>query len=125
MVQCGARFCFSPMRLVRYSLTASNRSASIYRAEHSEHSIEELYNPEQSESLNEYIARIGIGKAITQSLRGGRSDADHAAEVFAYTRRSRRQLRRLKLLNALPMSLRALVDGLYSGLAWVIKRRGL
>ena len=125
MVQCGARFCFSPMRLVRYSRTASNRSASIYRAEHSEHSIEELYNPEQSESLNEYIARIGIGKAITQSLRGGRSDADHAAEVFAYTRRSRRQLRRLKLLNALPMSLRALVDGLYSGLAWVIKRRGL
>ena len=125
MVQCGARFCFSPMRLVRYSRTASNRSASIYRAEHSEHSIEELYNPEQSESLNEYIARIGIGKAITQSLRGGRSDAGHAAEVFAYTRRSRRQLRRLKLLNALPMSLRALVDGLYSGLAWVIKRRGL
>ena len=125
MVQCGARFCFSPMRLVRYSRTASNRSASIYRAEHSEHSIEELYNPEQSETLNEYIARIGIGKAITQSLRGGRSDADHAAEVFAYTRRSRRQLRRLKLLNALPMSLRALVDGLYSGLAWVIKRRGL
>lgn len=125
MVQCGARFCFSPMSLVRYSRTASNRSASIYRAEHSEHSIEELYNPEQSESLNEYIARIGIGKAITQSLRGGRSDADHAAEVFAYTRRSRRQLRRLKLLNALPMSLRALVDGLYSGLAWVIKRRGL
>ena len=125
MVQCGARFCFSPMRLVRYSRTASNRSASIYRAEHSEHSIEELYNPEQSETLNEYIARIGIGKAITQSLRGGRSDAGHAAEVFAYTRRSRRQLRRLKLLNALPMSLRALVDGLYSGLAWVIKRRGL
>ena len=125
MVQCGARFCFSPMRLVRYSRTASNRSASIYRAEHSEHSIEELYNPEQSETLNEYIARIGIGKAITQSLRGGRSDASHAAKVFAYTRRSRRQLRRLKLLNALPMSLRALVDGLYSGLAWVIKRRGL
>ena len=125
MVQCGARFCFSPMRLERYSRTASNRSASIYRAEHSEHSIEELYNPEQPESLNEYIARIGIGKAITQSLRGGSEDARRAAQVFSYTRRSRRQLRRLKLLNALPMSLRALVDGLYSGLAWVIKRRGL
>ena len=125
MVQCGARFCFSPMSLVRYSRTASNRSASIYRAEHSEHSIEELYNPEQPESLNEYIARIGIGKAITQSLRGGSEDARRAAQVFSYTRRSRRQLRRLKLLNALPMSLRALVDGLYSGLAWVIKRRGL
>ncbi|MBO7185354.1 MAG: LicD family protein [Alistipes sp.] len=125
MVQRGARFCFSPMRLVRYSRTASNRSASIYRAEHSEHSIEELYNPEQSESLNEYIARIGIGKAITQSLRGGSCDARRAAVKFSYTRRSRRQLRRLKMLNALPQALRPMVDGLYTALAWLIKKRGL
>lgn len=125
MVQRGARFCFSPMRLVRYSRTASNRSASIYRAEHSEHSIEELYNPEQSESINEYIARIGIGKAITQSLRGGSEDARRAAQVFSYTRRSRRQLRRLKLLNALPRALRHIVDGLYAAMAWTIKRKGL
>ena len=125
MLQRGARFCFSPMRLVRYSRTASNRSASIYRAEHSEHSIEELYNPEQSESLNEYIARIGIGKAITQSLRGGTEDARRAAVKFSYTRRSRRQLRRLKMLNALPRALRPMVDGLYTALAWLIKKRGL
>lgn len=125
MVQCGARFCFSPMALVRYSRTASNRSASIYRAEHSEHSIEELYNPEQSESINEYVARIGIGKAITQSLRGGSEDARRAAQVFSYTRRSRRQLCRLKLLNALPRALRHIVDGLYAAMAWTIKRKGL
>lgn len=125
MVQRGARFCFSPMVLVRYSRTASNRSASIYRAEQSLHSIDELYDESQDMTLNEYVARIGIGKAITQSLRGGTEDARRAADKFSYTRRSRRQLRRLKMLNALPRALRPMVDGLYAALAWLIKKRGL
>ena len=125
MVQRGARFCFSPMVLVRYSRTASNRSASIYRAEQSLHSIDELYDESQDMTLNEYVARIGIGKAITQSLRGGTEDACRAAVKFSYTRRSRRQLRRLKMLNALPRALRPMVDGLYTALAWLIKKRGL
>ena len=125
MVQQGAKFCFSPMSLVRYSRTASNRSASIYRAEHSTHTLEELYTPNGDATLNEYIARIAIGKAITQSVRGGTEDARHAAEVFAYTTRSRRQLRRLRLLNALPKALRPVVDSLYALLAWAISRKGL
>lgn len=125
MVQQGAKFCFSPMSLVRYSRTASNRSAAIYRAEQSAHTLEELYAPNGDTTLNEYIARIAIGKAITQSVRGGTEDAHHAAEVFAYTTRSRRQLRRLRLLNALPKALRPVVDGLYALLAWAISRRGL
>lgn len=125
MVQQGAKFCFSPMSLVRYSRTASNRSAAIYRAEQSAHSIEELYTPAGDSTLNEYIARIAIGKAITQSVRGGTEDARHAAEVFAYTTRSRRQLRRLRLLNALPKAFRPVVDGLYALLAWAISRKGL
>lgn len=125
MVQQGAKFCFSPMSLVRYSRTASNRSASIYRAEQSTHTLEELYAPNGDATLNEYIARIAIGKAITQSVRGGTEDARHAAEVFAYTTRSRRQLRRLRLLNALPKALRPVADGLYALLAWAISRKGL
>ena len=125
MVQQGAKFCFSPMSLVRYSRTASNRSASIYRAEQSTHTLEELYTPNGDATLDEYIARIAIGKAITQSVRGGTEDARHAAEVFAYTTRSRRQLRRLRLLNALPKALRPVVDGLYALLAWAISRKGL
>jgi hypothetical protein len=125
MMQQGAKFCFSPMSLVRYSRTASNRSASIYRAEQSAHSIEELYNPEGDTTLNEYIARIAIGKAITQSVRGGTEDARHAAEVFSYTTRSRRQLRRLRLLNTLPTWLRGIVDGAYGALAWILSRRGM
>ncbi|MBO7235574.1 MAG: LicD family protein [Alistipes sp.] len=125
MMQQGAKFAFSPMALVRYSLAASNRSATIYRSEESAHSIAELYDPKQDNTLNEYIARIGLGKAITQSVRGGTKDAKEAIRAFGYTKLSKRQLLRLKLLNALPASLRPAIDGLYATLAWVIKRKGL
>ena len=125
MMQQGAKFAFSPMVLVRYSLAASNRSATIYRSEESAHSIAELYDPKQDNTLNEYIARIGLGKAITQSVRGGTKDAKEAIRAFGYTKLSKRQLLRLKLLNALPASLRPAIDGLYATLAWVIKRKGL
>lgn len=125
MIQNGAQFAYSPTSLVRYSRTASNRSASIYRAEECALSIAELYDPKQSEALNEYIARIGIGKAITQSVRGGTEDAKKAIRAFGYTKLSKRQLSRLKLLNHLPASLRPVLNGLYATLAWAIKRRGL
>lgn len=125
MMQQGAKFAFSPMALVRYSLAASNRSATIYRSEESAHSIAELYDPKQDNTLNEYIARIGLGKAITQSVRGGTEDAKEAIRAFGYTKLSKRQLLRLKLLNALPASLRPMLNGLYASLAWILKRRGL
>lgn len=125
MLKRGAKFCFSTMSLVRYSREASNRSASIYRSEQSDHSIEELYSAEQDATLNEYIARIALGKAITQSVRGGTEDARRTAKIFAFTRRSRRQLRRLRVLNALPVFIRSIVDGIYRTMAWIIKRKGL
>ncbi len=125
MIQQGAQFVYSPMSLVRYSRTASNRSASIYRSERCTHTIAELYKPTQEEVLNEYIARIGIGKAITQSVRGGSEDAKKAIRSFGYTKLSKLQLMRLKLLNSLPASLRPALNGLYATLAWAIKRRGL
>lgn len=125
MMQCGMRFVFSPMSLVGYSRSASNRSATIYRSEQSLHSIDELLSEDNSLILNEYIARIALGKAITQSVRGGSDDARKAASRYAFTRRSRRQLRRLRLLNALPKMLRPTVDSLYRAAAWTLKRRGL
>ena len=125
LMQSGAKFCFSPMSLVRYSRTASNRSASIYRTEQSEHSIIELYNPEGDRLTNEYIARIGIGKAITQSVRGGTEDAASAIRDFGYTELNRRQLMRLRITNALPRALRGIVDGIYRTAAWIITKRGL
>ncbi len=125
MIQEGCTFCFSPMSLVRYSKQASNRSATIYRTEESKHTIAELYRADQKASLNEYIARVGIGKAITQCVRGGTEDATRALEAFSYTRSSRSQLRRLRILNSLPIWLRPAVDSLYSSLAWLLMRRGL
>lgn len=125
MMQQGAKFCFSPMSLVKYSRTASNRSATIYRKEQSVHSIEELYTPEADSTINEYIARIALGKAITQSVRGGTEDARRVAHIFSFTTRSRRQLRRLRILNVLPKALRPMADGIYSLLAWAISRKGL
>ena len=125
MMQCKMRFVFSPMSLVRYSRSAANRSATIYRSEASEHSIEELLNDNNTQILNEYIARIAIGKAITQSVRGGSDDALRAIEKFSFTRLSRRQLRRLKVLNALPSALRPTVDAVYRAAAWILKKRGL
>ena len=125
LLQCGAKFCYSPMSLVCYSRSASNRSASIYRSEQSQHSIEELYSVDGEDIVNEYVARIAIGKAITQSVRGGTDEARHTAKRFAFTRLSRRQLRRLKLLNSLPVPLRRVVDSLYSFAAWIFARRGM
>lgn len=125
LMQRGAQFSFSPMSLVRYSRSATNRSAAIYRAEQSEHSIAELYDANGDELVNEYVARIGIGKAITQSVRGGTEDAAAAIKAFSYTQRNRRQMRRLKLLNRLPKWLRGTVDGAYATVAWIVKKRGL
>ena len=125
LMQHGAKFCFSPMSLVRYSRTASNRSAAIYRSEQSKHSISELYNPEGDRLTNEYVARIGIGKAITQSVRGGTQDATRAIHDFGYTELNRRQFMRLRITNALPRALRGVVDGIYRTAAWIITKRGL
>lgn len=125
LMQRGARFCFSPMSLVRYSRSATNRSAAIYRSEKSEHTIAELYAPDGDTMVNEYIARIGLGKAITQSVSGGTEDAAHAIMAFSYTRLNRRQLMRLRIINTLPRGVRGLADGLYRTLAWIIKKRGL
>lgn len=125
MLQRNAKFCFSPTPLVRYWRTASNRSASIYRSEQTQHSLYELYGPEQDDAINEYIARIAIGKAITQSVRGGSDDARDAICNFSYTKLNRRQLRRLRITNSLPKPLRPSFDWLYSTLAWLLHKRGL
>ena len=125
MLQEGSRFCFSPEAVVCYSRTASNRSVAIYRKEESSHSIAELYRENGDSSINEYVARVGIGKAIAQSVRGGTDDAKRAYAAFAYTKCNGRQLRRLRVLNALPRWARPMVDGVYSAAAWIIKKRGL
>lgn len=116
--------CFSPARLVRYSKAASNRSAAIYRPEQTRFSFEDLYEPAARDSSNEYVARAALGKALVVSAKGGTAEAARAAKFFAYTRHDRRTLRKLRILNALPVRWRGPLLAAYNRLAWAIAGKG-
>lgn len=116
--------CFSPRPEVNYSVTASNRSSAIYTPERTEFSFRDLYT-EGNDSLNEYIARCGIAKAITVAAKGDTRAGREAERFFRYTRRYRFGWRKLYLLNRLPRSWRPGVLALYNRLAWMIARKGL
>ena len=83
------------------------------------------FNPTATDLSNEYIARVALGKALVQSVKGGTDEARKAAKFFAYTRLHRRALRKLRILNALPVSWRATALNIYNRLAWAIAKRGL
>jgi glycosyltransferase involved in cell wall biosynthesis len=116
--------CFSPARLVKYYMVASNRSVAIYRPEVTEYSFEELYDP-TNRWLDEYIARVALGKAIVLSAKGGTEAGRRAEQFFAYNRGSRRLWWRLWILNRMPRTLRPRIHALYTRLAWRLAKRGL
>ena len=120
-----SQVAFSPRCMVIYSREASNRSAAIYRAEQTRFSFEELYDDSQSELSNEYIARVALGKALTESVKGGTQAATRAAKFFSYTRLSRRALLKVKVLNSLPRFMRPWLLAVYNWLAWKIAHKGL
>ena len=117
--------CFSPERLVRYSRVASNRSAASYTPEKTVHSFEELYDPSAPAEKREFIARAALGKALILSAKGDTEAAARAARAFSYTKTYRRTLRKVQVLNALPVAWRSPLLGLYDALAWRLARRGL
>ena len=120
-----AKVCFSPEPLVRYSKAASNRSASIYRPEQTRFRFEDLYDPATTDASNEYIARAALGKALIVSAKGGTQEAARSADFFSYTRYSRRTLRKVRLLNRLPVSWRTPLLNAYNRLAWILARKGM
>lgn len=126
-IRIARRFpvCFSPLPLVRYSRSASNRSASIYTPEKSFHSFESLYDPQAPIDDREFIARAALGKALIQSAKGGTREAARAARFFSYTRTYRRTLIKVRILNSLPVSWRSPLLSLYNRLAWRIARKGV
>lgn len=121
----SAPVCFSPAPLAVYSRTASNRSASIYRPEQCAHTLEELCDPSASDDSNEYVARAALGKALIVSSHGGTAEAARTLAAFGWTRRNRRTLRKLRLLNRLPAGWRRPLLNLYNRLAWLLARKGL
>ena len=120
-----ARVAFMPRAVAVYSRSAENRSAAIYRAEQSAYSLEDLYDAEADEMSNEYVARVALGKALVECVRGGTAEAERALKFFAYNRLSHRIERKVRLFNALPKRVRERVYQIYNWLAWHIARRGL
>lgn len=119
------RVCFSPERLCRYSRVASNRSASSYTPERTVYSFETLYDPTAPEEEREFMARAALGKALILSAKGGTDDAARAIRTFGYTRTYRRTLRKVKVLNRLPVRWRTPVLNAYNALAWRLAKKGL
>lgn len=116
--------CFTPERLAKVYATAANRSAAIYTPERTAYSFRDFYD-EGNPVLNEYIARVELGKAITATVRGATEEGLAAERDFAYNRRSRRLWRRLWVLNRLPPGLRRTANDLYGRLAWTFAKKGL
>lgn len=121
----SSQIAFSPKRMTIYSREASNRSATIYRPEQTRFSFEELYDDSYSEISNEYIARVALGKALTQSVKGGTADARRAIRFFAYNRLSRRAWWKVRILNSLPRFMRPALLSAYNWLAWHLAHRGI
>ncbi len=117
--------CFSPERLVEYSKTAANRSAAIYTPEQTDFSFERLYDPAAPVEEREFIARAALGKALVLSAKGGTEEAARAVRTFSFTRTYRRTLRKVRILNALPVAWRAPLLDLYNRLAWLLAKKGL
>lgn len=120
-----AQVAFMPLPLVVYSRAAENRSASIYRAEQTTHSLEELYDKSADDMSNEYVARVALGKALIESARGGTAVAQRALEFFSYNKLSKRLAFKVRALNALPVAIRPKVLAVYNWLAWVIAHKGM
>ncbi len=118
------KVCYTPLRLTDYYMAASNRSSAIYRAESTPYSFKEFYDKNRP-TLNEYIARVELGKAIVISAKGGTADAADRLNFYAYNRGSRKLWWRLRVMNAMPMPLRAWFHTAYTWLAWKIAKRGL
>ena len=125
LIARNAKICISPEPLIDYSRSAENRSAAIFQPEQSRYSLEDLYDPTAEDLSNEYIARVALGKALVQSIKGGTDEARRVAQFFAYTRLHRRALHKLRLLNALPVRWRATTLNIYNRLAWIIAKKGL
>ncbi len=150
-IKIARRFpvCFSPERLVRYYMAASNRSAAIYKPENTAFSFEDFLddpaamaspndsavtplgdkspsgNTADNNWMREFVARVALGKALTVSAKGGTEEGLRAERVFAFNRHSRRLWWRLWVLNRLPASWRGRAHALYTDLAWHLARKGL
>jgi glycosyltransferase involved in cell wall biosynthesis len=122
-VALASQVVFTPERLAVVHASASNRSAAIYTPESTPYSFLDLRDP-LVPALDEYLARVAIGKAISATVKGGTDEGRRAERDWARNLRSRRLWWRLWVLNRLPVSWRAPLNGLYNRLAWRLVKKG-
>ena len=120
-----AEVAFFAKPMIIYQKSASNNSSSLYRAEQSKFSLEDLYDESQSAISNEYVARVALGKALVESARGGTMQARRALDFFSYNTMSKRIERKVRMLNSLPCFLRPIIFWVYNTLAWLISGKGM
>ena len=120
-----AEVAFFAKPMIIYQKSASNNSSSLYRAEQSKFSLEDLYDESQSVISNEYVARVALGKALVESARGGTMQARRALDFFSYNTMSKRIERKVRMLNSLPCFLRPIIFWVYNTLAWLISGKGM
>jgi glycosyltransferase involved in cell wall biosynthesis len=114
---------FTPERLAVIHAEGSNRSAATYTPEATRYSFLDLYDP-SNPTLNEYLARVALGKAITASVRGGTNEGLKAERDWSWNRLSRRLWWRLWWLDRLPRRWRPAINCLYNRLAWLFLKKG-
>ena len=76
-------------------------------------------------AISQNLTRELKGIDLVVSAKGGTAEAARAAKFFAYTRHDRRTLRKLRILNALPVRWRGPLLAAYNRLAWAIARKGM
>lgn len=119
------RVATTPKRLCRYNRAAQNRTPSIYRGDDGTASFRDFYTAGREPMLDEYAARIGLSRAIIISAKGGTKEARDTERFFSYTKLNRRILRKLQVINRLPVAWRWNALRAYNWLAWKIARKGL
>lgn len=119
------RVATTPKRLCRYNRAAQNRTPSIYRGDDGKASFRDFYTAGREPMLDEYAARIGLSRAIIISAKGGTEEARDTERFFSYTTMNRRILRKLQVINRLPVAWRWSALRAYNWLAWKIARKGL
>ena len=119
------RVATTPKRLCRYNRAAQNRTPSIYRGDDGTASFRDFYTAGREPMLDEYAARIGLSRAIIISAKGGTEEARDTERFFSYTKMNRRILRKLQVINRLPVAWRWNALRAYNWLAWKIARKGL
>jgi hypothetical protein len=115
---------FTPEREAVVHASASNRSAAIYTPEVTPHSFYDFYDPSRP-VLNEYLARVSLGKAISATVRGGTDEGRRAEKDWSWNRGSRRLWWRLWLLNRMPRPWRPALNGIYNRVAWLLVKKGI